>query len=142
VFLFELLNYSDILSLLLFNTSFEELSLSFRRNVEDELRTAATGVVTGMVSQQLSKSIGKSLNLDVIEFSSGQELAEGSLLVGKYITDDIFVSFGQDFSSFSSADALRVALEYEIARSLFLQGAKGGRQEKETGFDLIWKWEW
>lgn len=134
----------DALAYLLFGVSFEDLTQGQRTEVAGQddsspVMSAASGLLTGLISKQISNSLAKGLDLDVIEFQSGQDLdlKQSSVLVGKYITNDLFLSYSRDFSS---GDAQRVALEYEIAKFLFLQAAKSN--EKDTGFDLIWKWEW
>lgn len=124
----------DAISYILFNVPAQGSGI--------DLTSTASGVVSGLVSQQLSKSLGESLKLDVIEFGSGEELTPGSVLVGKYLTNELFVSVSQDFSSFNSAEALRVTLELEVLRQFFLQATRGGKDEKDTGFDVIWKKEW
>ncbi len=124
----------DAISYILFNAPAQGGGINFAGT--------ASGVVSGLVSQQLSKTLGEGLNLDVIEFGTGENLTPGSVLVGKYITNDLFISVSQDFSSFNSADALRVALELEVLREFFLQATRGGKDEKDTGFDVIWKREW
>jgi len=130
----------DALAYLLFGVSFEELTGGQRQKTNEQLTsTVASGLLAGLVSKQISNTLAKSLNLDVIEFQSGEDqpLKDSRVLVGKYITNDLFLSYSRDFSS---ADAQKVSLEYEIAKFLFLQAAKSN--EKDTGFDLIWKWEW
>ncbi len=127
----------DAFAYLIAGVSFDELTQGQRSAFTGE--AAATGLLGGLVSKQISDALGKSLNLDVIEFQSGEdlELSKSRVLVGKYITNDLFLSYSRDFSS---ADAQKVSLEYEIAKFLFLQAAKSN--EKDTGFDVIWKWEW
>lgn len=124
----------DAISYILFNVPAQGSGI--------DLTSTASGVVSGLVAQQLSKSLSESLKLDVIEFGSGEELTPGSVLVGKYLTNELFVSVSQDFSSFNSAEALRVTLELEVLRQFFLQATRGGKDEKDTGFDVIWKKEW
>ncbi len=134
------LEEKEALALLLFNVPFDRLGLAGSGDMSGEkmdLTKTARGLVSGLVSQQLSRTLGKSLKLDVIEFQGGGQM---DLMVGKYLTNDIFMSVSQDFSG--SADALRVALELEITKFLFLQAAKGGKEDKESGFDVILKREW
>ena len=134
----------DALAYLFFGVSFDELARGQKTEVAGQdnvspVMSAASGLITGLVSKQITNSLAKNLNLDVIEFQSGEDLdfKQSTVLVGKYITNDLFLSYSRDFSS---ADAQKVALEYEIAKFLFLQAAKSN--EKDTGFDVIWKWEW
>jgi len=127
----------DAFAYLLVGVSFGELTQSQKSDFSGQ--AAASGLLSGLVSKQINDALAKGLNLDVIEFQSGenQPLRESRVLVGKYITNDLFLSYSRDFSS---ADAQKVSLEYEIAKFLFLQAAKSN--EKDTGFDVIWKWEW
>lgn len=127
----------DAFGYLLAGVSFNELTQGQKSAFSGQ--AAASGLLSGLVSKQISDALAKGLNLDVIEFQSGEdlELSKSRVLVGKYITNDLFLSYSRDFSS---ADAQKVSLEYEIAKFLFLQAAKSN--EKDTGFDVIWKWEW
>jgi translocation and assembly module TamB len=129
----------DALSYLLFGISFEDLTHDQQGELagQGQLSNVARGLLTGLVAKQITSSLARNLNLDVIEFQGGNELSESSVLVGKYLTDDLFLSYSRDFSA---GNAQKVSLEYEIARYLFLQAATSN--EKDTGFDLIWKWEW
>jgi translocation and assembly module TamB len=133
----EAIEQTDAFAYLLAGVSFEELTQGQKSALSGQI--TASGLLTGLVSKQISNALAKNLNLDVIEFQSGEdlELSKSRVLVGKYITNDLFLSYSRDFSS---ADAQKVSLEYEIAKFLFLQAAKSN--EKDTGFDLIWKWEW
>lgn len=131
----------EALSLLLFGVPSESLGLGGDNATGEKINLTKTarGLVSGLVSQQLTNTLGKKLGLDVVEFQGGEQ-ERASVMVGRYLSNDLFLSVTQDFSG--SADALRVALEYEIKRFLFLQAAKGGKEDKESGFDLIFKKEW
>lgn len=135
------LEQKEALALLLFNVPFENLGLSGGNATGDKVDLAQTarGLVSGLVSQQLTNTLGKRLGLDVVEFQGGEQ-ERASVMVGRYLNNDLFLSVTQDFSG--SADALRVALELEINRLLFLQAVKGGKADKESGLDLILKTDW
>ncbi|GEM_PF-2786143 len=77
----------------------------------------------------------------IIEFEGNKNWRESRFVVGKYITNDLFLSVEQDFSLNRSNELApkQVFLEYEIARFLFLQAIRG--DEKSTGFNLICKIE-
>jgi autotransporter translocation and assembly factor TamB len=135
----ESLDEKDALANLIFGVNFEDLVYSQREGLTNEdspLSAAAKGLVSGLVSQELAKSLGRSLNLDLIEFQSGEDITKSSVLVGKYLTNDLFISFGQE------PEGRVVALEWELLKFLFLQAAHGGEENRKTGFDLIWKWDW
>lgn len=134
----------DALANLVFGVDFEQLLYEQRVGLQTEAgstsnvySSAAMGLVSGLVSQELAKSLGRSLNLDLIEFqSSGEDLTKSSVLVGKYLTNDLFISFSQE------PEGRVVSLEWELLKFLFLQAAHGGEENRKSGFDLIWKWDW
>lgn len=140
----EQLDERDALANLVFGVNFDQLSIFQRKETETELKksaedqytAAAKGLISGLVSQELAKSLGRSLNLDVIEFQGAGDLSQTSVLVGKYITNDLFISFGQE------PEGRVVSLELELFKFLFLQAAHGGEENRKTGFDFIWKVDW
>ncbi len=139
----ESLEGKDAAANLLFGVDFNQLLPGQRKSLEAEaggengpFSTAAIGLVSGLVSQELTRELGRSLNLDLIEFQSGEDIAKSSVLVGKYLTDDVFLSFGQE------PEGRVVSLEWEFLKFLFLQAAHGGEENRKTGFDLIWKLDW
>jgi autotransporter translocation and assembly factor TamB len=98
-------------------------------------------LLTGQVMGKISGTLSKKLALDVIEFEGNKNWRDARVLVGKYITNDLFLSIERDFSLNRSNELApkQVYLEYEITRFLFLQATRG--DEKTTGFNLIWKLE-
>lgn len=134
----------DILSILVFGQSYDNLSIGQRNDVSDEsgLQDKATGILTGQVLKKISGKLSEELRLDVIQIESGKNLEEARLRVGKYLTPDVFVSLSQDFGAEGNQ---KVELEYEIPRkilffNLLLQASK--ERQGATGLDLIWKIEW
>jgi translocation and assembly module TamB len=141
----EPLDERDALANLIFGVNFDQLFYSQSRELETELgkskegdkySAAAKGLVSGLISQELANSLGRSLNLDVIEFQGAGELSQTSVLVGKYITNDLFISFEQE------PEGRVFSLELELFKFLFLQAAHGGEENRKTGFDFIWKLDW
>ncbi|MDZ7289635.1 MAG: translocation/assembly module TamB, partial [candidate division KSB1 bacterium] len=142
----EPLDEKDALANLIFGVNFDQLLYGQRKGLEAEsnkemgaFSSAAKGLVSGLVSQQLTQSLGRSLNLDLIEFQGSGDLSQSSVLVGKYLTNNLFISFGQE------PEGRVVSLEWEVpkwVKNLFLQAAHGGEENRKTGFDLIWKVDW
>ncbi len=135
------LDEKNALANLIFGVDFDQLFYSQSKEIETELGkssyTAAKGLISGLVSQELAKSLGRSLNLDVIEFQgAGSDLSQTSVLVGKYITNDLFISFEQE------PEGRVFSLELELFKFLFLQAGHGGEENRKTGFDVIWKLDW
>lgn len=137
----EPLDEKNALANLIFGVDFDQLFYSQSKEIEAELgkssyTAAATGLISGLVSQELAKSLGRSLNLDVIEFQGAGDFSQTSVLVGKYITNDLFISFEQE------PEGRVFSLELELFKFLFLQAAHGGEENRKTGFDFIWKLDW
>jgi autotransporter translocation and assembly factor TamB len=138
------LDEKNAIANLIFGVDFDQLFYSQTQEIETELgkssegkyAAAAKGLISGLVSQELAKSLGRSLNLDVIEFQGAGDLSQTSVLVGKYITNDLFISFEQE------PEGRVFSLELELFKYLFLQAAHGGEENRKTGFDLIWKVDW
>jgi autotransporter translocation and assembly factor TamB len=134
----------DILSILLFGRSFNNLPIGQRNDMaaETSLTDQATGFMTKQLIRQFTSRIGNQLNLDVLQIESGQELEETRLKIGKYITPDVYIVVSQDFAAEGNQ---KIELEYKIPQrilllNLFLQALK--EREGETAMDVIWKVEW
>jgi autotransporter translocation and assembly factor TamB len=101
----------------------------------------ASNIMVGLVANQLSRTIGRTLNLDVIEVKGEENWQQATFVVGKYLTNDLFLRYQKEFG-FRQTNELQpdeITLEFEINRRLFLQLTKGS--EKTTGFDIILKFE-
>ncbi len=100
---------------------------------------AAANMLTKYFSQKLTRSIGQTLNLDVIEVNSFNNGNKASITAGKYVSEDIFVSYQKEFnlSSKNESEAEEFTVEYEIFRNIYLQAKKGNAES--SGIDLIFK---
>lgn len=137
----------DILSILLFGQRGSNLSLgqAYSTSNETDIEDRATGLVAGQILKQLSGRLGKRLSLDMIQIESGKDITDSKVRIGKYVTQDVFVSVSQDFGAEGNR---KVEIEYELPKKLFflnlLLQASVERQERQgsTGLDVIWKIEW
>ncbi|MEJ2054297.1 MAG: translocation/assembly module TamB [Calditrichaceae bacterium] len=134
----------DVLSVLLFGRSFNNLSIGQQSNVESGsgLGGQASGFVTGQLIKQLSGKLTSELNLDVLQIESGQNIKNSKIKVGKYISPQVFVSVSQDFGTEGNQ---KIELEYEIPKKIlffnwFLQASK--ERQGNTAMDVILKIEW
>lgn len=131
----------DAMSYIMFGKSLDQLTLDQQQNVEGAGGgSVAANAAASILSSQLTKFLGNTLNVDYIELKSGDGFDNATLIVGKYITNDLFVSYEQLFgqTSENNAKAYEVKLEYEIFRWLFLQLNNSSR---DSGFDVIYKFE-
>ena len=135
----------DAVSYLLLGRSLEDLTHGQRSELSQQTGfnagDQASNIVVGLVANQLSRTIGKTLNLDVIEVKGEENWQQATFVVGKYLTNDLFLRYQKEFG-FRQTNELQpdeITLEFEINRRLFLQLTKGS--EKTTGFDIILKFE-
>lgn len=136
---------ADAVSYLVFGRSFDDLT----RGEKSDLAAGQTALggdavkqlIAGQIAGQVTRSIQNTLNLDVIEFKGDQNWRQATVVVGKYLTNDLYVSYERQLSLGRSNEVVpeQMTLEYEIIRSLYLQATRA--TEQDTGFDIIWKWE-
>jgi autotransporter translocation and assembly factor TamB len=108
------LDEADILSLIVFNRSVNELGTGERASLAE----TAGGIASGFVASSLGRSIGKALDVDLFEITtSDQDTGEtaGGVTLGKQISDKAFVRFRQQFGQRSFTEFM---LEYQLAKFL------------------------
>jgi translocation and assembly module TamB len=113
------LDEADILSLIVFNRSVNELGTGERASLAE----TAGGIASGFVASSLGRSIGKALDVDLFEITtSDPETGEtaGGVTLGKQISDKAFVRFRQQFGQRSFTEFM---LEYQLAKFLRLDTA-------------------
>ena len=134
---------SDILSLIVFNRSVNELGTGERA----ALATTAGGIATGFIAAPLGESIGRALDLDLFEITTTTEEGDfgAGITVGQQIGDRAFVKLRQQFGERNLTQFL---FEYQLARFLRLQANAapetsgsanriGERRIERAGIDLI-----
>ena len=136
---------TDAIAYLLFGRNFDELTQGQRTDMAASQPSLNSlpfkELVAGQLAGEVTKAIRNTLDLDVIEFKGDNNWRQATVVLGKYITNDLFVSYQRDFKIGRTYDTTpeQVTMEYEITRALFLQAIRG--DEKNTGFDIIWKYE-
>ncbi|MCF7859073.1 MAG: translocation/assembly module TamB [Candidatus Cloacimonetes bacterium] len=136
----EAISEADAVSYLLFGKSNNEISQNEKTQVSEFSQTDfAKSLLTKEIGSRISEKIANKLNLNVIEYSGGTKLKQGSFLIGKYITNNLFLSYQKEFSLGQSKEIVpdKVALEYEISKHFSLEAFRG--DEKSTGVDVYWK---
>ncbi len=131
----------DAVSYLLFGRSLDQLTQGQRAAVSggSESGSVGTKVAAGLLAGQLSRAIGNRLNLDVIEIKAQGDLQSAAVVIGKYLTPDLFMSYQRSFGSASDDDLEpeTVTLEYQLTRLIYLQLTEG--DPEDAGFDVIFK---
>lgn len=136
---------SDAVSYLAFGRSFGDLTHGEKNDlVQNQLQMSGDAfkqLLAGQIAGEVTRSLQQKLDLDVIEFRGDQNWRQSTVVVGKYLTNDLYLSYERPINLGRTNEVApeQVTLEYEIMRSLFLQAIRG--DEKNTGFDLIYKWE-
>lgn len=135
----------DALSYLLFGRSLDALSSGQRSQVAgdggDGDSDLARNLAAGLIAGQLQKHLGESLNLDVIEIRGDENWQSTTFVVGKYVTNDLFLSYKREFGDVQSdrSSLEVVTMEYELTRFLYLQLIQGN--DVTSGADVIFKFE-
>ncbi|MGD9928433.1 MAG: translocation/assembly module TamB domain-containing protein [Mangrovibacterium sp.] len=131
----------DALSYILFGRGMNELTI----DQQDNLAGAGGGslaetAAASLLSSQITKFLGDKLNVDYIEVKSEGGFDNASVVVGKYLTHDLFVSYEQRFGETDEKDIgkYEVKLEYELFRFLFFQL---NNSSYDSGFDVIFKFD-
>ncbi|MBN1985999.1 MAG: translocation/assembly module TamB domain-containing protein [Prolixibacteraceae bacterium] len=127
----------DALSYILFGRSMDELSIDQQQNVEGAGSLAGTAAAA-ILSSQITDLLGEKLDVDYIEIKSDGDFDNATVVVGKYITNDLFVSYEQRFGETREKEMAKyeVKLEYELFKFLFLQL---NNSSNDSGFDVIFK---
>lgn len=131
------LDQGDILSLIVFNQSMNELPTSARVS----LAARAGAMAAGAVATPISDSVAHALDLDLFEISPAAE-GTATITVGRQVSDKLFVSFKQ---LLGTSDASQLSFEYRLSQFLrvvtsLAQGAQSERQVPHidtAGLDLI-----
>ncbi|HEX5215212.1 MAG TPA: translocation/assembly module TamB domain-containing protein [Vicinamibacterales bacterium] len=133
------LDEGDILSLIVFNQTMNELSTNARVN----LAARAGTIAARALATPLSDSIARALDFDLFEITPSDDNATGATItVGRQVSEDLFVGFKQNVGN---DDVSQVSFEYKITEFLrvvtsFAQGADRSRsvpRAETAGIDLF-----
>jgi autotransporter translocation and assembly factor TamB len=111
------LDEADILSLVIFNRSVNDLGTGERASLAE----TAGGIASGFVASSLGKSVGKALDVDLFEITTSDPTTgetAGGVTLGKQVSDKAFVQFQQQFGQRSFTQFM---LDYQLAKFLRLQ---------------------
>ncbi len=134
---------ADAVSYIIFQRSTRELTQNEKSSMNENSSSSsfAQGLLIKQLSSQLTRSIQENLDLDVLEIQGDQDLTRTSIIVGKYLTNRLFLSYERKFDTGSTSDSEIeiLTLEYQINRAFSIQATRGN--DSSTGMDLIWKYE-
>jgi autotransporter translocation and assembly factor TamB len=125
---------ADIISLLVLGKTTDRLTKSEHNSLGDATKQLAGGVIAG----ELEKTLGKTLGIDTIEISPGEHWGSGNFKVGRYVTQDLFLSLGYEGGQDSgTSGGTSVGLEYSFNRRLKVRGSSS--DQGETAVDFLWR---
>lgn len=132
------ISQADAVAYLVFGKSMDELG----SGSQNDMSEATTGeAVASMLTSELTQVVANKLKLDVFEFEADDNWENAAFLVGKYITNNLFVVYQRSFGKASDNELTpeTITLEYELNKHLFFRLQSG--EEKTSGVDVILKFE-
>lgn len=127
------LTEQDILAVLAFGKTTDRLTNSEQTSLSSRAEKVAGDVAAGLLEQ----SIGQALGFDSIEIDTGEEAGAGRVSVGRYITQDIYLSYDRHLGD---EGGNTIGLELSLNRHLKLKGS--GSDVGESALDLIWRFDY
>jgi translocation and assembly module TamB len=134
------LDQSDILSVLLFGKTTSQLT----GGQGTELRQEAIGLLASYVAPELEQSLMDTFGLASLTFQLPTGTSYGSVGVGRYFGDDIFVSLGQTFGGPQGGTSRQLGglvgssltIQYYLTPNVTLQTSSS--TEGESAIDAVW----
>ncbi|HMA61180.1 MAG TPA: translocation/assembly module TamB domain-containing protein [bacterium] len=137
------INEGDALAYIMFGKSLAQLSTGQQEDLSESVDQESKGslarqMAANFLSSELSKILSKQLNLDYIEIKTEDSWQSASFVVGKYITNDLFVSYQKGLGTTQEDYTMSetVKLEYQLTKIIFLQLTG---HEKYSGADVIFQ---
>ncbi len=118
--------------MLAFGKTTDRLTSSEQNALSNQAQKFAGSMAAGWLEQ----NVGQALGLDTIEVEADDKLGTGRVSVGRYVTQDLFLSYGRQFTE---EGGNTVEAEYSLSRHLKL---KGSSDVGATALDLLWRLEY
>lgn len=117
-------------------------ALTLGINPRDASGSAASGAAATAAASQLSGMVGRLTGLDMFQYRTGEgglsDLAGGSLEVGTYLTDRLFVRVVQPIETTQGGQ--EVSVEYRLLEWLKLRAQQTGKEN--SALDLLFQIDW
>jgi len=142
------LSEGDALSYIVFGRGMNQLSYSEQNAISQSGDKSGQGkrlarqVFTNLLTDKLTSALGDQFKLDVIEIKAEGDWTNASFVVGKYLTNDLFVRYQKEVGRAAEGDEAAediVTLEYQLTRFLFLQLKEGSQETSD--FDIIFRFD-
>ena len=119
----------DIASLIVFGKTLDRLSGS----EQTALSGHAADLAGNAISKFLEQRVGRPLKLDTLEVEVGDEFESGSVKGGRYVTQDLFLSYQHQLDEQGRNS---VGVEYNLSPRVKLKGTSD--DDGQTSLDLLW----
>jgi translocation and assembly module TamB len=127
------LEKADILAVLLFGKRTQDLG----RGESSALQQQALALAAGYVVPELRTSVMNTLGLETLDVQMPEGVQPGKVSAGRYVSDDVFVSLGQEFGRRA---AQVVGLEYYLGRNVSVRASTSTRGD--SAVDLLWRYRY
>jgi translocation and assembly module TamB len=121
---------ADIVTLLVVGKTTDRLTDAERSGLSGRAQEIVGNVATSELEQFLAKPLG----LDTLDIQTGDRLSNGKVSVGRYITQDIFLSYERQQGEETSNT---VGIEYSINRHLKVRGSSSNTGD--SALDVLWR---
>jgi translocation and assembly module TamB len=121
---------ADIVTLLVVGKTSDRLTESERSGLSSRAQQIVGNVAAGELEQLLAKPLG----FDTLDIQTGDKLGNNKVSVGRYITQDIFLSYEQQLGD---EKGNKVGVEYSINRHLKVKGSSSNTGD--SALDILWR---
>jgi translocation and assembly module TamB len=121
---------ADIVTLLVLGKTTDRLTDAERSRISGRAQQIVGNVSAGELEQFLAKPLG----LDALDIQTGEKLGNEKVSVGRYITQDIFLSYERQQGDETSN---KVGVEYSINRHLKVRGSSSNTGD--SALDVLWR---
>ena len=121
---------ADIVTLLVVGKTTDRLTASERTGLSSHAQQIVGNVAAGEVEKLLAKPLG----FDTLDIQTGDKLGSSKVSVGRYITQDIFLSYEQPLGDDKGT---KVGVEYSINRHLKVRGSSS--TTGDSALDILWR---
>jgi translocation and assembly module TamB len=121
---------ADIVTLLVVGKTTDRLTASERTGLSSHAQQIVGNVAAGELEQLLAKPLG----FDTLDIQTGDKLGSGKVSVGRYITQDIFLSYERQLGD---EKGNKVGVEYSINRHLKVKGSSSNTGD--SALDILWR---
>ncbi|MGE3535845.1 MAG: translocation/assembly module TamB domain-containing protein [Candidatus Tectimicrobiota bacterium] len=125
------LQQADIVTLLVLGKTTDRLTTAERSGLSSHAQQIVGNVAAGELEQLLAKPLG----FDTVDIQTGESLGSSKVSVGRYVTQNLFLSYEQQLGGEESSN--KVGVEYSVNRHLKLKGSSTNKGA--AALDLLWR---